>query len=161
CYYEIERSHRDASNFVPIGLVPGQVGHGISTVYEYSDSSFPRYEDSFYYRIVRRSGEQSSISPVKMIRPKGNSERKDFWILYPNPSHGDNVQLKYLGESNPGSLQIDIYNTATFLGSFRIHNFSSERIDLKTLLPNLPKGLIWIRIQSETGIEIHQLINLN
>jgi len=161
CYYEIERSHRDANNFMPVGLVLGEVGQGTSTVYEYSDSSFPRYEDSFYYRIVRRSGEQSSISPVKMIQSKGNSERKNSWVLYPNPSHGDNVYLKYLGEHTSGPLQIDIYNTGTFLGSFRIPHFSSERIDLKTLLPNLPKGLILIRIQSETGIETIQLINRN
>ncbi|MEB2778439.1 PKD domain-containing protein [Algoriphagus sp. D3-2-R+10] len=159
-YFEIERSSGDVSNFTCIGTVEGKYSGGETEVYLFSDKSIPVLDNTFYYRIKRKSDTVVDYSSVKMFT-KEVYEFEKQWIVYPNPSLGQDVFLKYLGiiGSNQGPLTIDYFSSAAYFQSLTFQNLPSESINLKEVFQSLPEGHLTLRIQLGHKVEIIHLIH--
>lgn len=161
CTFEIERSSGDISNFTTIGSVQGVNPKVATQAYLFTDNSFPAFENTFYYRIIRKSDKQLNYSPVKMFRKEGSKGNEKLWMIYPNPSQGGNIFIKYLGKIEPSQkeLTIDIFNSSMSVQSLTIQSQLSEPINIKDLVPNFPKGNLILRIRLDHEMEVIQLIN--
>ncbi|HSF56013.1 MAG TPA: hypothetical protein VLA71_19815, partial [Algoriphagus sp.] len=161
CTFEIQRSFGDISNFITIGNIPGVKPLGESQSYHFTDNTIPMLENTFYYRIIKRSDDQLDYSPVKMYKKEPLQGLEKLWLVYPNPSKGSDIFIKYLEETNsiPKQITIDILNSGIHLQSLTFQSSLSEPINLKELFPNLPKGHLIMRIQLDGEIDVIQLIN--
>lgn len=161
CTYEIERSSGDISNFITIGSIPGVKSSGESQTYLFTDNSLPVFENTFYYRIIRKSDMQLNYSPVKMFKKDGLSGNEKLWVIYPNPSLGEDIFVKYLGkiESRTKKVTVEIFNSGINHQSVTFQTNLSDSFNLKDLFPNLPKGHLILRIQLDNQTEVIQLIN--
>lgn len=161
CTFEIQRSFGDISNFITIGSLPGYKSNGEPQSYLFTDTGFPAFENTFYYRIVRKSNNQLNYSPVKMVQVEEHRVNEKQWIVYPNPSFGEDVYINYLGKADfsEKELKIDVFSFGAFNQSVILQSKLLAPQNLKELFPNLPKGHMIIRLQLGEEIEIIQLIH--
>ncbi|WP_157963328.1 PKD domain-containing protein [Algoriphagus litoralis] len=159
-YFEIERGAGGIEDFSKIGSVQKINSIGETQIYHFSDTAIPMEEEMFYYRIVRKSGQDVDYSIVKMIRVE-DMENKNHWIVYPNPSLGRDLNLKYLGkmEANDGAMILDVFNGGNYFQSLTFQNLNSETINLNHVFPNLPRGHLTLRISMGDEVQIVHVVN--
>lgn len=161
CTFEIQRSSGDISNFTTIGIVQGIKSTGSPQTFHFTDLSIPTFESTFYYRIAKKSDTMLNYSPVKMFKKEGHQGNEKSWMVFPNPSLGKDVFLKYLEktDSSKKGITIDLFNSGIHLESVSFETQLSNPINLKDLFPNFPKGHLILRIQLDSEVEVIQLIN--
>lgn len=159
-HFEVERSAGGIADFSSIGSIQKANTIGETQFYVFTDNSIPVLEDTFYYRIVRKSGEDINFSPVKMIKIE-QEESENRWIVYPNPSLGNTIYLKHLGniKSTQGPMILDVFSSGAYFQSLTFQNPNSESINLKRVFQNLPKGHLTLRIRMGKEIDFIHLIN--
>lgn len=158
--FEIERSDGGIEDFSSIGSIQKVNSVGETQVYYFSDNAIPVIEDTFYYRIVRRSGEDVNYSMVKMFRVE-NLGIENRWIVYPNPSLGRDLNLKYLGKITPsqGVMILDVFSGGDYYQTIAFQNLNSESINLTQVFQNLPKGHLTLRIRMGGTVDFIHLVN--
>ncbi|WP_057936239.1 PKD domain-containing protein [Algoriphagus resistens] len=159
-YFEIERSSRDISNFISIGSVQGVKFGSDAAVYSFTDHSMPSLENTFYYRIVKKSSSEVDYSSVKMFKNEVSEPDKQ-WIVYPNPSFGEEVHLRYLGivKSPHRPLTIDVFNSGNYFQSVTLLNPLPGAINLKEVFQGLPKGHLTLRLILDNRVHSIHLIH--
>jgi PKD repeat protein len=160
--YVIQRSVSDISAFQSIATIRCQNSSLNVVKYEIGDSQYPRFEEYIYYRIKRKHGENTDFSPVKMIKQE-NLNPRDTWMVFPNPSSDGVFNLK-LKNSNPSTAQtvmLDVYNTRNLFKKVSLPINSGQTVKLDELFGTLPRGIIFLKIQTNEHTEIFKLINKN
>ena len=161
CIYEIQRSTGDVKDFIIIGSVPGTGKKSMPSQYSFIDNSYAAYSDTFYYRIVKKSGDEVRYSPIKMVQQEIGLKTTSAWHAFPNPSVDGRIFLKNLYDDKPTEVALELYNSSRVFPPKKLTLDDAEIIDLGDLFGPIPKGLSILKIQWGSKIETIKLIGAN
>lgn len=155
-HFEIERSINGLENFQVIDSIPSMIFSDEINNYSRKDSRLPLSKSTLYYRItaVDMEGNRNYSDVISVFTPSlSSSESK--WLVFPNPTIGDDFNLDYLEGSNYQGGQLEfrlIYrNGQTEL--YRTSNLSELQEQVRTALAEIPKGVIILDLYWEQGSE--------
>lgn len=156
-HFEIQRSMNGITNFESIGVINSAGFSEELLQYQFVDNSLPPIEGRYYYRIIQEDLDgKKEFSNVLSIHKKQTKPLEQEWQFFPNPSSGENLQMRYLGNQVPEEIQIRLIGM-NYQKSFALipqHN----TIDLSAMLKDLPIGVMILEVISNTGNEKHKII---
>lgn len=159
--YEIERSDGNIEEFSVIGSVKGQNNSSTTSKYSFFDSSYPFHENTFYYRIAKKSYSGVDYSPVKMVRKGISLKIKSSWFVFPNPSTDGKISIKYLENEKPTVVQLELFSASQVSRSKELTLDQSGIIDLRDVFESIPKGMSILKITWGSQTETVKLIRSN
>ena len=160
--YVIQRGDGNISAFQSIATIRC-LNSSLNVVkYEFEDLKYSRFEENIYYRIQRKHGGNTDFSSVKMIKQE-NQNPLDTWMVFPNPSSDGvfNLKLENSNPSNGQTVMLDVYNTGNLFKKVSLSVNSGQTVKLDELFGTLPRGMIFLKIQTSERTEIFKLINKN
>ncbi len=160
--YVIQRSEGNISAFQSIASIKCQNSSLSEVKYEFEDPKHTRFDEYIYYRIKRKHGENIDFSPVKMIKQESLSPQ-DTWLVFPNPSSDGvfNVKFKNSNPSNVQTVMLDVYDAKNLSKKVSLSIKSGQTVKLEELFGTLPRGIIFLKIQTSEHREVFKLKNEN
>ena len=159
--YEIQRSNGNAEEFCTVGSVKSLGTESTTSKYSFLDDTYSFFEDTFYYRIAKTSYSGVDYSPVKMIQKEISLETQSSWHVFPNPSTGGNIVIKYLENQKPTLVHLELFGSSQISKSKEILLDQSGRIDLSDVFGLIPVGISILKIEWDSKVETVKLIRSN
>ncbi len=160
--YEVQRSLGNLSNFETLVTYVHQDSNNSSTKFEFEDGKFPRFNEYIYYRIRRMVGDNTDFSTVKMVKlEKFNA--MNSWLVYPNPATDGNFYLTFQNSKldQEEFVELELFDAQYFFKKENILFIPHQKINLQNIFGTLPKGMFFLKIQTQQHLEVIKLINEN
>ncbi|WP_026461506.1 T9SS type A sorting domain-containing protein [Adhaeribacter aquaticus] len=148
-YFAVERS-ADGTNFTPLDKVKGAGNSNQRQEYTFTDNN--PLTGTAYYRLRQTDfNGKTAYSPIRAVA--NNFASGPAFKLYPNPAHGEQVQVSLQGLQEKASLEV------TDLQGKRLRQQSIKPNTNQPLPINgLPAGTYLVRIFTGAGSQIQKLI---
>lgn len=151
-YFTIERRHENAEQFEALASIPGAGTTNMEHRYRYEDYAIA--PGTWYYRIKQTDLDGSfSYSPVKSVTVSG----KGFWQIYPNPSDGDLLSIRFTAADLNKTALITILDAQG--KRMHVEQASVQGLDVPVrLTQNLPSGIYFVIIRTADDVVRHKWI---
>ncbi len=160
-HFEIFRSIGNIRDWKSLGDVNAMGWSNSPVDYMFTDSQLPLAGGMVYYQLkqVDLDG-QFSMSKIVSVRIPPTQENGRIWVVYPNPTHGDklNIELLNLNGLRDEKIQIKLIHPNGFIRNFEGVNLDLLSENILSHLKITSKGVYMLVISNGSEIEYHRLI---
>ena len=162
-FFEVQRSANGLSGWEGLGTVNGNGTSSGITSYSFTDESPNKDRGQVYYRLkqVDFNG-LTDYSPVIAVSVDESlfEEDKDIWKVYPNPSHGYDLEMVLTSPqfSAQDEFQFRLLNSAGQVMYNTQTTGASGTASIKDLLTFAASGIYILEIATDGKVERHRLI---
>lgn len=159
-HFEIQRAIGDIANFKTLGEIASKGNSNELTQYQFKDQLIAGTAQRVYYRICQYNTDGSyEYSHTVAADVTQTAKGKKHWVIYPNPSHGETLYVKYLGPDllSKTPIRIKIIGQSTFI--VLDTDWKGAPLKLDQWVPYFPRGLLIVEIQYAGKIQRLKLIH--